>query len=302
VVNEQLEVVYTTGDSRGIFTLPPGRAVYDITKMVSHEIAIPLATGIQKVFRTNEETIYTNIKLREKKIERNLRLNIRRLPGKRTDEALVAVIVEDINEIDTDDITLNECNLDAETDQRLQDLEQELQFSRENLQATIEELETSNEELQATNEELLASNEELQSTNEELQSTNEELYTVNSEYQKKIMELTEAQNDIENLLSSSRIGTIILDEDLSIRHFSKSTADLINILDSDIGRPLAHLSHKISDFDLMKSVQTVQQSDETMEKKIKSENGRLFLIRIIPYRVGPGSYAGIVVTIVDIPD
>nr|WP_319396899.1 chemotaxis protein CheB [uncultured Desulfobacter sp.] len=302
VVNEQLEVVYTTGDSRGLFTLPPGRAVYDITKMVDQKIAIPLATGIQKVFRTNEETIYTNVRVHEQNIERNLRLNIRSLPGRKTDEPFVSVIFEDINEMTTDDLPPNECNLDEETDQRLRDLEQELQFSRENLQATIEELETSNEELQATNEELLASNEELQSTNEELQSTNEELYTVNSEYQKKIMELTEAKNDIENLLSSSRIGTLILDEDLSIRHFSKSTKDLFNILESDIGRPLAHLSHKISDFDLITSVQKVQKSDETMEKRVKSENGKCYLVRIIPYRVGPDSYAGIVVTIVDISD
>ena len=302
VVNEQLEVVYTTGDSRGLFTLPPGRAVYDITKMVDQKIAIPLATGIQKVFRTNEETIYTNVRVREQNIERNLRLNIRSLPGRKTEAPLVSVIFEDINEMTTDDLPPNECNLDEETDQRLRDLEQELQSSRENLQATIEELETSNEELQATNEELLASNEELQSTNEELQSTNEELYTVNSEYQKKIMELTEAKNDIENLLSSSRIGTLILDEDLSIRHFSKSTKDLFNILESDIGRPLAHLSHKISDFDLITSVQKVQKSDETMEKRVKSENGKCYLVRIIPYRVGPDSYAGIVVTIVDISD
>jgi two-component system CheB/CheR fusion protein len=302
VVNEQLEVVYTTGDSRGLFTLPPGRAVYDITKMVDQKIAIPLATGIQKVFRTNEETIYTNVRVREQNIERNLRLNIRSLPGRKTEAPFVSVIFEDINEMTKDDLPPNECNLDEETDQRLRDLEQELQFSRENLQATIEELETSNEELQATNEELLASNEELQSTNEELQSTNEELYTVNSEYQKKIMELTEAKNDIENLLSSSRIGTLILDEDLSIRHFSKSTKDLFNILESDIGRPLAHLSHKISDFDLITSVQKVQKSDETMEKRVKSENGKCYLVRIIPYRVGPDSYAGIVVTIVDISD
>ena len=76
--------------------------------------------------------------------------------------------------------------------------------TKENLQATIEELETSNEELQAANEELLASNEELQSTNEELQSVNEELYTVNAEYQRKIAELTELTNDMDNLLVEHR--------------------------------------------------------------------------------------------------
>jgi uncharacterized protein (DUF3084 family) len=109
-----------------------------------------------------------------------------------------------------------------EAEQRINDLEQELQFSRENLQATIEELETSNEELQATNEELLAGNEELQSTNEELQSVNEELHTVNTEYQSKIkiIELTELNNDLDNLMASTRIGTLFLDEDLTVRRFT----------------------------------------------------------------------------------
>jgi two-component system CheB/CheR fusion protein len=129
--------------------------------------------------------------------------------------------------------------VDKEAAQRIEDLEQELQFTRENLQATIEELETSNEELQATNEELLASNEELQSTNEELQSVNEELHTVNSEHQRKIMELTELNNDMRNLMESTGIGTLFLDENLEIRKFTPQVSRLFKIVDSDIGRPVS---------------------------------------------------------------
>ena len=128
-------------------------------------------------------------------------------------------------------------DVNSEAEQYLRDMENELQFTRESLQATIEELETSNEELQATNEELLASNEELQSTNEELQSTNEELHTVNIEYQNKILELTELNNDVDNLLTSSLVGKLMLDENLEIRRFSSYIKNIFKLLESDVDAP-----------------------------------------------------------------
>ncbi|MEI2782769.1 MAG: PAS domain-containing protein [Candidatus Competibacter sp.] len=140
-------------------------------------------------------------------------------------------------------------DLSKAAEERLRDLEQDLQFTHENLQATIEELETSNEELQATNEELLASNEELQSTNEELQSTNEELFTVNTEYQSKIIELTELNNDVENLLGATQIGHLLLDENLEVRRFSPRIAEIFKLLESDVGRPITHISHYLANCD-----------------------------------------------------
>ena len=301
VVNEHMEILFTVGDSSDIFTLPSGRMVFDISKMVNRELGIPLATGIQKTFRTGEEVVYTDVRLREADSSRIMRLRMRPLPGRKNDEALVVVFFERIETIQAQMENYDHVyNLDEETSQRLQDLEQELQFSRENLQATIEELETSNEELQATNEELLASNEELQSTNEELQSTNEELYTVNTEYQNKIIELTEVQNDVENLLTSSRIGTLILDEDLCIRRFSPQAAEVFSILDNDIGRPLNHISHRLLDFDPAVVSRGVQRTGQPFEKDVQAEGGRCYLLRTIPYHIGPQAFAGVVITLIDI--
>ena len=117
-------------------------------------------------------------------------------------------------------------------------MEAELTHTKENLQSAIEELETSNEELQASNEELQTSNEELQSTNEELQSVNEELYTVNAEYQRKIAELTELTNDMDNLLSSTEVGTIFLDKQLRIRKFTPQIAETFTLVPHDLGRSI----------------------------------------------------------------
>ncbi len=301
VVNEHLEILHTLGDPTGVFTLPSGRAVYDISKMVNRELAIPLATGIQKVFRTGEELVYSNVRLREADATRTMRLRLRLLPGRKSDEALVVVFFERIEESHAaPGAAASEYDLNEETSQRLQDIEQELQFTRENLQATIEELETSNEELQATNEELLASNEELQSTNEELQSTNEELYTVNAEYQNKIIELTEAHNDVDNLLSSSRIGTLILDEDLCIRRYSPQAAEVFHLVESDIGRPLRHLSHSLVDFAPVDRARDVQQTQKPFEQEVGTDQGQWFLVRILPYRVGPTTVSGVVFSLIDV--
>ncbi len=300
VVNEQMELLHIMGDPTGIFSLPSGRAVFDISKMLDRELAIPLATGIQKTFRSGEELLYSNVRLQESDVGRNLRIRIRPLPGRKSEEALVIIFFERLEDSPAPENAAVQYDLDEEARQRLQDLEQDLQFTKENLQATIEELETSNEELQATNEELLASNEELQSTNEELQSTNEELYTVNAEYQNKIIELTEVQNDVENLLSSSRIGILILDEDICIRRYSPQAAEVFHLVDADIGRPLKHMNHQLLGFDPVKAALEVQAALSPKEEELRAEDGRLYLVRILPYRVAPETFAGVVITLIDI--
>ncbi len=304
VVNENMEILHTIGDSGGYFKLPSGRAVYDISKMVTKDLAIPLATGIQKVFRSKQKITYTNILLRDMNETRSVHMQIIPLPEKKGHETLVAVFLEEIKrekEKDKEDIAAS-YDLSEEAQQRIRDLEQDLQFTRENLQATIEELETANEELQATNEELLASNEELQSTNEELQSTNEELYTVNSEYQNKINELTELNNDVDNLLTHSRIGTLLLDEDLEIRKYSPEVGRVFRIMEKDIGRPITHLAHRLVDFDPAKEIRKVRESNKTFEKDVLAEDGSTYLMRILPYHIGPKTFSGVVLTFVDISE
>lgn len=303
IVNEQMEILHVLGDVTGYFKIPSGKIVYEITKMASRELAIPLATGLQKVFRTQEEISYSGIRMERPDGMRSVRIRLVPFPEKKGAEPLAAVFFEEEKKEPQDapdpDVTYD---LGKEVHQRLKDLEHELQFARENLQATVEELETSNEELQATNEELLASNEELQSTNEELQSTNEELYTVNAEYQNKILELTELNNDVENLLTSSRIGTLILDEDLKIRKFSPEIARIFYILEKDVGRPLTHLTHRLLDFDPSEAALAVLRGSRSLERDISADDGRWYLTRVVPYHIGPHTFSGVVLTFVDISD
>ncbi|GAB6060792.1 chemotaxis protein CheB [Desulfonatronum parangueonense] len=302
VVNEQLEVLHIIGDTEGYFKLPSGKLSMDISKMASKDLAIPLSTGIQKVFRKQEPLRFSNIRVRYQDDYKMVDLRIKPLPQKKGQESLVAVFLEEIKKkanLETAQANAN-FDLSHEAEQRISDLEQELQFTRENLQATVEELETSNEELQATNEELLASNEELQSTNEELQSTNEELYSVNSEYQSKIMELSELHNDVDNLLSASQIGKLLLDENMEIRRFSPKVADIFKLLDSDVGRPLTHISHNLVGVNLVQVIEAVHQQSEMVEMEVCSIDGHWHLMRVIPYAVGPKTFSGTLISFVNI--
>jgi len=301
IVNEQSEVQHIIGDTIGLFRLPSGQPVNDISKMVAKELAIPLSTSIQKAFRTNTSQVFSNIKAHRLDTLRSFNLTVRPLAGKKNQEPLAAVLIEEHkDDFPKEKPDAGQYNFDEEAEQYIHDLEQELQFTRENLQATIEELETSNEELQATNEELLASNEELQSTNEELQSTNEELHTVNVEYQSKIMELTESNNDIENLLTSSQVGKLLLDENCEVRRFSTYIQRVIRILDSDIGRPLTHLTHSLEHVDLVADVQQVMDTKMAIERDVQTKEGAWYLMRVLPYEISPKVYSGTALSFIDI--
>jgi two-component system CheB/CheR fusion protein len=303
VVSEEMELMHVVGDANNYLRFSPGKPVNDVSKLAIKDLAIPISTGIQKVVKSEEELIYSNIHLHDSDKPHTVNMRLKPLPGKKGQVRLIGIFIEEQRrEASEDSSTVESYDVGREAEQRISDLENELQFTRENLQATVEELETSNEELQATNEELLASNEELQSTNEELQSVNEELYTVNSEYQGKIIELTEVNNDLDNLLQNIRVATVFVDESLDIRRFTLAATELLQIMDQDIGRPLSHISHHLTGLDLHDIATKVQQNNTLFEQDVTTEDGKKYLLRIRPYQISPNHYSGVVLTFIDITD
>ncbi len=300
VISETLELMHVVGPAEDYLRFPTGKVVNDISKLVNKDLAIPLTTGLQKAFKKNEELTYSNIHLRQKEKSQVVNMRLKPMSGKKGQIAMVTVFIEEVRRKEDGDPESSETyDVGKEAQQRIIDLENELQFTRENLQATVEELETSNEELQATNEELLASNEELQSTNEELQSVNEELYTVNSEYQGKITELTEANNDLDNLLANTRVASLFLDENLDLRRFTPEAAQLFRVMEQDMGRPISHLAHGLKDLDVQAIARQVQATGESVERSVTATDGGRYLFRMFPYQIAPNNFAGVVLTFVD---
>lgn len=197
----------------------------------------------------------------------------------------------------------------VDDDEYVRHLENELEIVREDLQTTVEELETSNEELKASHEEAMASNEELQSANEELetsreelQSLNEELVTVNHQLEDKIYEVEKATDDLRNLLTSTRLPVLFLDQKLNISSFTASMSGLIELRDGDIGRPFSDLATRIEDPKLAEDAQAVLDTLQPIEREISGEDERIYLRRVQPYRTAEEKIGGVVATFTDITE
>jgi chemotaxis methyl-accepting protein methylase len=189
------------------------------------------------------------------------------------------------------------------------ELQVELDAAREDLRITIEQMETANEELQASNEEtrsineeLQASNEELETSKEELQSLNEELNTVNAQLQVKVAELEVRTNDLNNLLKSTEIATLFLDPNLCIRWFTPAMKSLLELLPTDIGRPVSHFAQKFRGDDLVEGVKGVLATLSRRESEVVSDEGRWYVRQVVPYRTDDDRIDGVVVTFVDITE
>ena len=203
-----------------------------------------------------------------------------------------------------------EKRIDTDADTLIDALRQELRAKDEYLQTTHEELESSNEELKSSNEEMQSVNEELQSTNEELetskeelQSLNEELATVNNELQTKVIDLSRANNDMNNLLAGTGIGTVFVDYELRILRFTPATSAIINLILSDVGRPIAHIVSNLIGYDnLVADTQLVLNTLVVKEVEVQTKDGGWYAMRIQPYRTLDNVIEGAVISFVNITD
>lgn len=299
-------LLHTFGTAGELLQPLTGRTTVDVTALVLPELRMALTTGLQRAQREALPITFGGLRIRlPNGEERVVRLQVRSLTKARRDEPVLVVIEEEISPgappvSDPSGEVLTQADEIPQAREHIQYLEAELRYAREHLQATVEELETTNEELQATNEELMASNEELQSSNEELHSVNEELYTVNKEYEDKIDELTQLSDDIENLLESTQIGTVFLDERLCVRKFTPAAARQFNLLAQDIGRPIAHLNRNITFDRFTEALQLVLATGAPSQHEVRHQDGGWFLLRLHPYRHEPGQVSGVVLTFVDI--
>ena len=316
LVDQEFNIIHVFGDGGKYLRHESGKMAHDIISLTTGDLRAALNAGLHKLARTSEEMSITGIRVEDDPFKR-LSLHLSTLPSPSSQQPVMLVTVEETTgkrralppQPSSDHLEEDEgletsgeiLDMDEESRRHIDQLEYELSYTREHLQSTIEELAASNEELQATNEEMVVSNEELQSTNEELHSLNEELYTVNAEYQRKIEELTELNSDLNNLLSSTNIGTLFLDSDLKIRKFTDATADIFNLIPQDIGRPITHISSNIDISDWHERARRVMNSGRQDEEEVTSkQSGRTYLLRVSPYRTETGSVEGVVITFTDI--
>ena len=175
------------------------------------------------------------------------------------------------------------------------------------MRGTTEQFETANEELKAANEEITrrstrncrATNEELEASKEELQSLNEELNAVNSQLERKVAELEEAGDDLRNLLAGSEIATIFLDKRMRIKWFTPAVQTLFDLLESDVGRPIANFTQKFAEVGLVAKAEAAMETLKSFEEDVRADDGRCFSLRVKPYRTRDNRIEGAVASFID---
>ena len=294
-IDQQFEIKEATGDYKKYLSLPDRLTSLNLLKMVDKNLSGKLNLAIRKCLKDNQEvTLKTAVDSGEKEISIFIQ------PP--NDSGLIMLIINE----EPEGVTYSNAEQmpalnDAESMAYISGLEDELKETRLNLQISIESLETTNEELQSSNEELLSANEELQSSNEELQSLNEELHTLNTEHQLRIRELIELNDDLNNYFSSSDIAQIFIDGTFRIRKFNPVALKLINLIESDIGRPIQHISTNIIDSkDFTEDILRVVSTRMPVEKEVRLLNGTIHLMKIYPYIRQDKRVDGAVISFVDI--
>ncbi len=191
----------------------------------------------------------------------------------------------------------------AEIKEELHAKEEYLHAANEELETSNEELKSSNEEMQSVNEELQSANEELETSKEELQSVNEELNTVNAELQVKVSDLSRVNNDMNNLLAGTGIATIFVNHTLRILRFTPTVTQIINLIQSDIGRPVGHIvSNMVGYSELVADVQEVLKTLIPKDVVVQTTDAKSYTMRILPYRTLDNVIEGAVITFVDITE
>lgn len=308
IINEKGEVLYIHGRTGKFLEPTQGEASMNIVAMAREGLKLELGAALRKAIMQKQEVRYENLRVKTNGDVQYVDLTVRPLTEPPSTQGLLLVMFDEHPApLSTDAAVLFEAPEEAR--RRIAELEQELNSTREYLRTTVVELETSNEELKSANEELQSANEELQSTNEEvetsgeeLQSVNEELMTVNAELETKLEELSRANSDLNNLLTSTDIGTIFLDEVLRVDRFTPAAARFVNLIPSDVGRPIAHIMTNLEDSSLVEDARAVLDTLSSREREVRTLDGRWSLMRVLPYRTVDNVITGVVVAFVDITE
>lgn len=306
LVNEQGNILFINGRTGKYLEPAAGKANWNIFAMAREGLRYELTAAFQKAIREDGPVVLHGLKIASGEGSQYVDITIEKV--KQT-EPLRGMVMIVFNEVPAPAAVNPPGRIDksAAGSHRLATIERELQQAHAELQNTREEMQTSQEELRSTNEEIQSTNEEMQSTNEELttskeemQSLNEELQTVNAELQGKVDELSRSNNDMKNLLNSTDVATLFLDNDLKVRRFTTQATKIIKLIPGDIGRPITDLASDLIYPELPDDANEVLRKLGHTEKPIAARDGRWFTVRIMPYRTLDDRIDGVVITFWDI--
>ena len=309
ITNDTGDIFYVSGRTGKYLEPAAGKANWNVFAMVREGLRYELGNAFHKALEQKDAVVVRGLNVGTNGGKQYVDMTVQRLQQPESLRGLVMIVFADVAaplEISAPGRPRKVGKTPARSS-RLEELEQRYQQARLEAQTIREEMQTSQEELRSTNEEQQSTNEELQSTNEELttskeemQSLNEELQTVNSELQVKVDELSRSNNDMKNLLNSTDIATLFLDNHLNVRRFTTQATKIIQLIPGDVGRPITDLASDLLYPELPEDAREVLRKLGFAEKSVNARDGRWFTVRIMPYRTHDDRIDGVVITFADI--
>ncbi|PYI87108.1 MAG: hypothetical protein DME26_07160, partial [Verrucomicrobia bacterium] len=301
IVNDRGDILYIHGRTGDYLEPATGQPRLNILDMAREGLRLELPAALRRAARQNGEVVHEGVRVKTNGEFVSVRLAVTKLTVPKTVRGLFLVTFQAESGAKPSAPGRKVSRHATKSPPgHVPELERELQYTKERLQSTVEELETSNEELKSANEELQSTNEELETSKEELQSLNEELQTVNTQLQVKVDDLAQANDDMQNLLNSTAIATIFLDQDLRIKRFTVEATKLVKLIPSDIGRSIGDLTSNLNYDQLQTDAAEVLHKLMFKEKEVQTKDGDWRQVRISPYRTTENVIAGVVITFVDI--
>lgn len=307
IVDENDDIIHINGNIGKYLTVPKGKLSQNLFRMIPNHLINPMRALLHKARREQIEVAYGQVSMTGAAQEDVVNLRARPLDIQGNQGQLAVFLFHPVTQDNQarPEVAVSQEAWNGEnssTNQQITDLQRELTSVKTTLQLTMEELEDARETFQTSNEELIVANEELQSSNEELQSLNEEFTAVNTEYQHKIQELTELNDDLDNLFASTDIATLILDAHADVRKCTPAMTSHFNLRDTDIGRSIHDMSHNLRCTTLVQDIRKVLQTHEVFEREVQDTAGRSFTMRLSPYEGMRELNQGVVMTLFDITE
>lgn len=302
VLNADADIVYISGRTGKYLEPAAGKANWNIHAMAREGLREPLYTALKQVHDQAEPVQLTGLLIETGAGTQAVDVTLQALREPEAVKGMTMVVFRDVPMPVASRRRKPASATESDYAAEIQRYQKEIESLRQQAKQTREELQASNEELQSTNEELQSANEELTTSKEEMQSMNEELQTINTELQTKLDDLALAQSDMQNVLNSIEIAVLFLDQDLNVRRYTERAAAIINLRESDIGRPLSDLTTSLRYPDLQEDARKTLDTLVVIEKQITTSDDRWFSVRIIPYRRLDNMIDGVVITLVDITE
>lgn len=297
-VNEHNQVIQSYGNTAKF--LLQKHFTSDLTALLSKPLAVAFNTLSKQAVKTNSRAQASGITIKQDKTVFKVSLSVSPLEFNGEQKLFRVTFREDrISSPLGQDLVFDE---KLYLGQYTKNLEEEVRELKEKLNTSYERLDASNENMQSFNEELISANEEMQSTNEEMQSVNEELHTINADYQLKNKELLEINDDLNNYFRSNINGQLFINNELLLMRFSPGAVKQINLLETDIGRPLSNISTNIKLETIIDDIKRVLIEGIIITKEIETNNGKWYQIMTMPYLQADNQHNGAIITFNDITE